>query len=165
MYVVDGYNAIRRIDALSRAESSRGLEAGRDALLSTIVASGVLARHRVLVVFDGVSEVVSSMPRLHRSLAVRFSRAPQTADRAIVELLQKGASAVTVVTADRDLQLEVRRMGASVVEPSAWEGLRGPSRRKRRTSPPPARDDKPQPSSGDVSYWLEVFGEGQEGDR
>lgn len=157
-YVVDGYNAIRRVDAFCRVEASRGLEAGRDALLSAIVASGVLDSSPVLVVFDGAADVTASMPRLHRSLTVRFSRAPESADAAIVALLQGAdSSEVRVVTADRELQFSVQRLGASVVTPESWDGLRTQRKRRRRGVPPRPDKEKPKPSARDVAYWLDVF--------
>jgi hypothetical protein len=66
---------------------------------------------------------------------------------------------VTVVTADRDLSWEARKLGANAVAPENWEALRVRKGRKKKEAPMDARGDKPQASSKDVDYWLGVFGE------
>ena len=63
-----------------------------------------------------------------------------------------------VVTADRDLQFSARRLGAGVVAPESWEGLRTRASKRRRRRPARADSgEKPTPSSQDVRYWLDVF--------
>jgi hypothetical protein len=65
-----------------------------------------------------------------------------------------------VVTADSGLSWEVRKLGADVVAPEAWEGLKPMRGRKKKTGPrKDAAPDKPRTSSRDVDYWLGVFGE------
>lgn len=162
MFLVDGYNAIRRVERLKTAEARAGLAGGRRALIATIVASGVLRSQRVVVVFDGSSEGRGSEISPHPDLAVRYSTPPSDADAAILSLL-RGAPAggsgepATVVTADQELSFEARRLGALVVSPERWVGLRTAPRAKRRARRPPS-SDKPQASASDVRYWLEVFG-------
>jgi predicted RNA-binding protein with PIN domain len=164
--LVDGYNAIRRVSSLSSAERGAGLAAGRRALVTTIVASGVLRSARVMVVFDGSDEGgVPSEPSPHPMLSVRYSTPPDDADRAIVTLVsgaRPGAGGarlpVTVVTGDRELSWQTRRLGAAVVAPDEWEGLRQKRVPRSRESTRRERSDKPPPSAGDVEYWLSVFG-------
>ncbi|MGH9324569.1 MAG: NYN domain-containing protein [Vicinamibacteria bacterium] len=169
MFIVDGYNAVRRIPQLASAEKKAGLEAGRRALASAIVASGVLRRDRVIVVFDAASDTAPSEPSPHPMLSIRFSNPPRDADAAILDLLSKaGASAsksVTVVTADRELAWEARRLGAQVVSPEDWALFRTKPKPRRRSSPGPATE-KPEASARDVDYWLAVFGDRRDrGDR
>lgn len=164
-YIVDGYNAVRRDPALARAESEGGLESGRDALIERIVASGVLAKARVLVVFDGQPSSSASLGhgRRHPSLNVRFSTAPESADDAILDLLRSRSTReeITVVTADAELAFGARRAGASVMGPEAWEGLRSPARRRVSRPSPGSTSGKPAPTSKDTSYWLDIFGDGE----
>lgn len=160
-YIVDGYNAIRRDAVLRRLETEGGLEAGRDALLSRILASGILAKARVLVVFDGSNERghAGAASRRHPKLNVRFSRSPQSADDAILALLESNEASqeTCVVTADAELAFGVRRTGASVVGPEGWDGLKSPG--KRRSRSPQPKSGKPSPNAKDTSYWLEIFDE------
>lgn len=171
IFLVDGYNAIRRSPSLLSAETKAGLAAGRRALLAAIAASGVLRSSRVVVVFDAGEEVAGPPePSPHRMLSVRYSNPPQDADTTILSLLEgeksagrSGAVTVTVVTADRELSWNVRRLGGRVVSPEEWEPLRtkrGRVRGASRTSPK-YRLDKPQVSAADVDYWLGVFGDGE----
>ena len=157
MFVVDGYNAIRRVERLRRVEARGGLEAGRKALLTAIVSSGVLGSHRVVVVFDGSSEVQPSERSPHRSLTVRYSRAPENADRAIVSFVgRRGRDVETVVvSADEELSFAVKGLGATVVAPERWSVLQLPRRRKR--SAESRSSEKPTATSADVAYWLEIF--------
>jgi predicted RNA-binding protein with PIN domain len=160
MVLVDGYNAIRRVAHLKNAEERAGLEAGRRALLITIVASGVLRSQSVVVVFDGGPAGAASGPPPHPKLLVRYSVPPQNADQAILALVGKAREApdaVTVVTADSELAFEARSVGARTVKPEEWEALRV-QRLKKRHGPAAAGSDKPEPSAKEIDYWLRVFG-------
>lgn len=161
MYVVDGYNAIRRVPRLAQAERGAGLEAGREALVAAILASGVLRNGNAIVVFDGASEASPSAPSPHPRLAIRFAAAPRTADDVIVELVAstRKREGLVVVTADRELDWRVRELGASAIPPERWSALRQKRRRgKRRPAPGAEPSGKPTASRREVDYWLEVFG-------
>jgi len=152
------------VASLASAEQKAGLAAGRRALVSSVVASGILRTHRVVVVFDAAREAAPSEPSPHPMLSIRFSTPPADADRTILDLLARSkdeaSRSVTVVTADRDLSWEVRKLGASVVAPESWAPFQTRKGRKRKEAATTnAPGDKPQASSKDVDYWLEVFGE------
>lgn len=174
MIVVDGYNAIRRVDWLKSAEAGGGLAAGRRALLAAIVSSGVLRNHRVLVFFDGSADVEGGElpPVSHPRLFVRFSRPPKDADAAIVSALRgRGVKeGVLLVTADRDLAFRARSLGARVQSPESWEGTvpRRLGRRRRRamrgdSNAVSAGEEKPRATEAEVDYWLSVFGDDETG--
>jgi len=114
-----------------------------------------------MVVFDAARETAPSEPSPHRMLSLRFSTPPADADATILDLLARskgeGSSSVTVVTADRDLAWEARKLGAAVVAPESWKPLTTPKGRKTKSAA--AAADKPQASSKDVDYWLRIFGE------
>ena len=111
-YLVDAYNVIRRVDRLRHVESRKGLEVGRDALVSEVLASGVLRRFKVVLVFDGSGEGGPGPAGLHPKLSIHYSRPPENADAAICRLLSgaERPERVTVVTADRELAWEVSRL-------------------------------------------------------
>jgi len=151
------------VASLASAERKAGLAAGRRALASSIVASGILRAHRVVVMFDASRETAPSEPSPHPMLSLRFSTPPADADAAILDLLarSKGEASgpVTVVTADSDLAWEARKLGANVVAPESWEPLSARKGRKPKAAAASTRSDKPQASAKDVDYWLGVFGE------
>lgn len=157
LFLVDGYNAVRRVERLRQVEARDGLAFGRDALVTAILSSGILRVHQVTVMFDGGAEVPAGEPSPHRSLTVRYSRPPQTADDAIVRFLERKRKnqPTTVVTADEELAFSARRLGAAVIAPEAWEGVREPKRAKRRRVT--EATDKPTVTTADVAYWLEIF--------
>ena len=64
-----------------------------------------------------------------------------------------------MVTADRDLSWEVRKLGASVVAPESWEAIKAGKGRSTKPRAGGLPSEKPQASSKDVDYWLEVFRE------
>jgi predicted RNA-binding protein with PIN domain len=151
------------VASLASAERKAGLAAGRRALASSIVASGILRAHRVVVMFDAARETMPSEPSPHPMLSLRFSTPPANADAAILDLLARSkgeaSSPVTVVTADSDLAWEARKLGAKVVAPESWEPLSPSKRRERKAAAANASPDKPQASAKDVDYWLGVFGD------
>jgi len=159
VYLVDGYNVIRGDSRLRAAEQTGGLEGGREALLNAIRGSSLLTKSRVEVVFDGAAEGAASAPALHPGLGVRFSRSPQNADAAILALLgsRGDPEATAVVTADRELAWEAKKLGASILSPEAW---------LRSLSPPPrpairskSESTKPQPTRAEVEWGLAAFGD------
>lgn len=168
LFIVDGYNAIRRVAHLREPELKRGLEAGRRALVGRILESGVLQLAKVLILFDGEVGAGSMAAALgtgpHKNLTVRF--APH-ADDAIVEAVVRARKreGVTVVTADRELSWRVKELGATVVGPETWRALM-PRRRKPPSAvapaDPSAASEKPRASKAEVDYWLSIFGEDEE---
>ncbi len=156
MFVVDGYNAIRRVPRFAVVEARDGLRAGRDALVTAILASGTLRVQPVVIIFDGSEDTGVGLRAPHPKLTLRFSRSPDNADQEILRFLGKGsAGAATVITADQDLAFESRRLGATVVAPESWNILKLPKRPKRKSHE--ARSEKPNASASDVAYWLDVF--------
>ena len=160
-YLVDGYNVIRRVDRLRHVESRKGLEVGRDALVSEVLASGVLRHFKVVLVFDGSDEGGSGPAGLHPRLSIHYSRPPENADAAICRLLSgaERPERVTVVTADHELAWEVSRLGGAVQAPEKWEAVRRRDSAKRKRAPQAQASEKPVATSADVAWGLSVFGD------
>lgn len=158
-FLVDGYNVIRRNPELRAREDRRDLEAGREALLGRILASRLPARCRVIVVFDGAGDMPACALQSRAGLEVRFSRPPQNADQAILSILKSrhDNSSVVVVTADRELEWEAKKLGARVTDPEEWISAmmpHGPKQRKEDRG----RPEKPVSTKEEVGIWLEIFG-------
>ncbi len=162
LYLIDGYNVIRRDPRLREVENRQGLEAGRAALVSQLKASALLASIRTTIVFDGSGDVVSPTPSGHANLRIIFSTPPANADDKIVAMVRgnKTPEQVVVVTADQELSWQVRKAAAAVVSTENFEALRRPPGRKRR-HPRGAQDSsgKPQATGSEVAWGLSVFGD------
>ena len=157
--IVDGYNVIRRVRELRIVEEQSDLEGGRNALLNRIHSSKLLASTHVIVIFDGATGIRHPRPSTP-GIDVRFSTPPQNADRAILTALKSRAvtSDVVVITADRDLAWEAKKLGAQVIDPEKWIKKFSPLRHGAGV---PANDDpeKPKPNERGTKDWLEVFGD------
>ncbi len=105
--LVDGYNVIRNTPGLAAAEQV-SLQAGRDALLSSLAARFRHTPHRVIVVFDGngSAETVQPLRRSTRGQVI-FTRYGETADAVIQRIASNEAAAGTEVVSVSD-DLEVR---------------------------------------------------------
>ena len=162
LYLIDGYNVIRRDPRLREVENRQGLEAGRAALVSQLKTSAVLASTRTTIVFDGSGNVVSPTPSGHANLRIIFSRPPANADDTIVAMVRGNETPeqVVVVTADQELSWQVRKAGAAVVSSENFEALRRPLGRKR-TQPRGVQDSsgKPTATRSEVAWGLSVFGD------
>ncbi len=162
LYLIDGYNVIRRDPRLREVENRQGLEAGRAALVSQLKTLAVLASTRTTIVFDGSGDVVSPTPTGHPNLRIIFSIPPANADAKIVAMVRgnKTPEQVAVVTADQELSWQVRKAGAAVVSTENFEALRRPLGRKR-TQPRGGQDSsgKPTATRSEVAWGLSVFGD------
>ncbi|WP_426572550.1 NYN domain-containing protein [Aquihabitans sp. McL0605] len=114
LLVVDGYNVARAAwSGLAPEEERRRTVA----LLDDVQArSGA----KVIVVFDGDDAVTA--PKASKTVRVRFSATGQTADDAITDLLVATPvdQAVVVVSSDRAVAADARRLGAVAVGSRAF---------------------------------------------
>lgn len=115
--IVDGYNAIRRMEGLRAAEARGGLEAGREALLGWLANRYRATPHAVVVVFDGAeaAEREERRPRWSRCRIV-YTRAGTSADEAIARIAAeeraRGAE-VVMFSDDGALRAAVAESGAT----------------------------------------------------
>jgi predicted RNA-binding protein with PIN domain len=107
--VVDGYN-------LARAAWS-GLAPEEERRRTVALLDDVQARSggRVIVIFDGDDAVIA--PTASKNVRVRFSATGQTADDAIVDLVEATPSTtpIVVVSSDRAVAADARRQGAVAI--------------------------------------------------
>jgi predicted RNA-binding protein with PIN domain len=100
LLIIDGYNLIRRVPLLARAESL-SLEAGRSRLFEHLARYKAKTGHRILVVFDGAPGGESS-----RGIEARYHT---PADNLIVARAGPGS---LVVTSDREVASRAQAKGA-----------------------------------------------------
>lgn len=124
-WLIDGYNVIRR-DPDLRAAESRGLEAGRRALLGLIAGAARRSPDQFTVVFDGAPGPAPAS--FGGQLQVLFSRPPQKADDVLVRLARQQGRGAAVVSSDRAVADAARRAGCAVVAADAFlAGLAAPA--------------------------------------
>lgn len=129
--IIDGYNLIRKIPALSRYEG-RSLQDGRDHLIARAAAYRAATGYWVTVVFDGPSPSMDS----HRGVTLCYAR---PADDAIVRMAGPGC---VIVSSDRAVADGARARGAEAMRSEEfWDaattnhpGVAAPSRRGQRKS-------------------------------
>ncbi len=130
--IVDGYNAIRRIERFLAEENEGGLEAGRDALLMALEAYGATTGMEITVVFDGGGRPASDgdVGRAARfaGVDVIYSRRGQSADFEIDRRLKIYAKErkqhpydLILVTDDLGIRDDAMGCGAFVASPSDLE--------------------------------------------
>jgi predicted RNA-binding protein with PIN domain len=144
-YLIDGHNLIGSFPgfSLSDPEDERKLAE----LLSRYAAK---IRRRMIVFFDG-GQAGSGAPRLGL-LTARFIPPPRTADDAIRDFLRRESDphAYTVITSDRQLAENVRRIGAISMNARAFAQIVLATVEMRKKQAPPA--DK-----GNIDEWLLLF--------
>ncbi len=155
-YLVDAYNLLHAWDrALPEKDD---LESARRRLLEALDAFSERKGARITAVFDGV-DLPFPDRQAFRSVRVRFSRAPQDADRLIGEILDRTDHArdITVVSSDRAVRARASAAGSKGMDAAAFAGiLRAPPGR-------PAARGTPSLSSGELASWAEAFGVSLEG--
>ncbi len=159
LWIIDGYNLIRREPRLRDAEERHGTAGARAWLESRLIA--FLGRegrgHAVALVYDGGPDPYRAPPR-HRALRVLHPPRGRSADDLILaEARRAGGSAqVTVVTSDladigRALRgLRVRHQTVAEFAPLLFRG---------EGADLPAGSEKPSTVDGkQVDEWLRRFG-------
>ncbi|MEJ5331041.1 MAG: NYN domain-containing protein [Desulfobaccales bacterium] len=122
--LIDGYNLIRQSPVLRHLDA-RDLEAGREALLERLAFyRQCRPHHRLTVVFDGWQAGGPSETRdLHRGVRIIYSRRGERADEVIKRLLAQEGPRALVVSSDRELQEQARRVGAAWVSSREFDFL------------------------------------------
>lgn len=140
--LIDGYNLIRQSPALRHLDA-RDLEAGREALLERLAFyRRCRPHHRLTVVFDGWQAGGPTETRdLHQGVRVIYSRRGERADEVIKRLLAQEGPRALVVSSDRELQEQARRVGAAWVSSREFDFLSSQAAGEGETDD----DDDPRP--------------------
>ncbi len=159
MLLIDGHNLIPKIPGLSL----RNLDDEQD-LIARLQAY-CAARSRSLEVFFDAAPVGRSGKRSFGRVTAHFVRQGSTADEAIrlrLAQLGRGARNATVVSSDRQVQVEARNRGAQVLRSEDFaEELMLLS---RQTAAPVESAAADNAGANDLQEFFELFGgEPQEG--
>lgn len=111
IYIVDGYNVTQSDPSLRGSD----IESQRDSLVARLRVSGreMLGVGEIVVVFDGQGGMGQSSGGAI-PVTVRFSR-DETADDAIVRMVENRSGQITVITSDSGLTRRVRGAGGARV--------------------------------------------------
>ena len=150
-YILDGHNLIPKIPGLSLRDPD-----DETRLLEMLQGFARRERARVEVFFDRAPDTRQGKQTYGRVTA-HFVTHRATADEAIQRYLQslgKGARNWTVVSSDRQVQVNARALGARVL-PSETFAI------QITQHPRGAEKDKPEGalSADEVDEWLRLFGE------
>jgi predicted RNA-binding protein with PIN domain len=158
--VVDGYNLIHAMPELARLVGT-DLERARDALVSKLAVYRSWRNVRVTVVFDGHG-TSAPQTRPPGGIEVVFSRAPQTADAKIKNMLalERSPRSWTVVTSDNSIVLFVRDYGAKTIPSAEFAAKLGPAVTKLGPSRPVEQEAPLTPI--EVLEWEEYFRKGRQ---
>lgn len=121
LILIDGYNVIRQSVALSDIEA-KNFEKGRAALLQKLSAYKRVKPHRIIVVFDAWKTDWG-----HRSadrvggIEVIYSRAGETADDVMIEMIGVEKETMIVVSSDREIATAARSKGFLVLSAREFE--------------------------------------------
>jgi hypothetical protein len=144
--LIDGHNLIGQMPGLR-------LDDPDDEQKLVRLLRGYLARVRKkgTVVFDR-GQLTGQRGMSNSILAVRFARAPHTADDVIEELVraERNPRGLTVISSDRSVQAAARERGASTRDAAAFA---------RELLSTPARPNQKEKglSSAEVEFWEQAF--------
>jgi predicted RNA-binding protein with PIN domain len=141
--IVDGYNLIRQSPYLQAIEA-RDLEAGREALLSSLAEyRQTRPQNKITVVFDGWEKGDWKEARDRRAgMSIIYSRRGEKADEVIKRLLEKERGRAVVVSSDRELQDFAARVGAAWISALQFEASH--LRADAAGEPEPEEEPSPQ---------------------
>lgn len=118
--VIDGYNLIKQNPGLA-AKENLSLEHGRQALISLLARYRSLKKHKITVVFDGVSQMGEfATTYKEQGIAICFSPTQLTADDVIQDIIQKEKATLIVVSSDHAILDFARKNNAAVIESPAF---------------------------------------------
>jgi len=158
--VIDGYNLIYAMPELARLVAT-DLERARDGLVAKLAVYRSGRNVRVTVVFDGRG-AAAPQTRPPGGIEVVFSRAPQTADAKIKNMLalENSPKSWTVVTSDNSIILFVRDYGAKTIPSAEFAAKLGHTIPNLGPNRPAAQDTPMTPA--EVAEWEEFFRKGRQ---
>jgi predicted RNA-binding protein with PIN domain len=152
LWVIDGYNVIRR-DPDLRSREAQSLEEGRRTLMQLVrKLASTIPRDEFVVVFDG-ARVANPAPT-QGQVRVMFSRSPESADDLVIQIARQSRVGSVVVTSDRAIQQAASRARSAVVSAETFVArtARSAERRAEDDSPDITQDDyaddRPAPKRG-----------------
>lgn len=150
-YLIDGHNLIPKV-GLRLDSMEDEME-----LVAVLQEFCRIRRKDVEVYFDGAPAPHAGTRRLG-AVTAHFVRLGSSADEAIrkrLKALGKSAKNWTVVTSDRQVQIEARAARAEVISSDSFAGMV----KQARASAPKPRD--PKLSQEDVEEWMRLFQKGK----
>jgi uncharacterized protein len=121
--LIDGYNLIRQSDNLRRFER-KTLEAGRKALIATLIKYGEKRNHSITVVFDGIQNGWADEGRdREEGINIIYSRHGERADDVIKRMAAHTMEEMIVVSSDREITSYVKKLGKTSLSSVEFETI------------------------------------------
>ncbi len=150
-YILDGHNLIPKIPGLSLREPD-----DEERLLHLLQEFARRERARVEVFFDRAPAARQGTVR-RGLVTAHFVERHSTADEAIIRYLRKLGKAArnwTVVSSDRQVQVNARALGARLLASETFAA----QKLAPHNAAPEEKPDRPL-SEDEVAAWLRLFGE------
>jgi len=164
--VVDGYNLVFAVADFAERQFSQAVEEARREVLARLASLHRHSGERVTVVFDRRRPTGEAW-HSERVGGVRvvFSRPPRTADDEIRALVSRSTAPrhILVVTSDRQLAGDCRRLGARVAGAKTFFSRLVRLTDRLEAEEAEHREKTRRPSAAEVAEWLKIFGERKEG--
>lgn len=152
-YIIDGYNMIRKIDAL-RAHDAQSLEKGRQALIMKLSGFRLQSKADITIVFDGQKSSLASQS----GITVCFSNLPNKADEMIKKLVDqnKKTQETTVVSSDNEVMWYAKGCGCKVERSEDFYKKITGSKKSEMVKDLEEKDN-PQLSTKEIKDWMALF--------
>ena len=151
-YIIDGHNLIPKIPGLSLQDLDDEIQ-----LVKMLQEFCRINRKQVEVFFDNAPPG-QPVARNYGRVVARFVREGRTADRAIHNKLKRlGGEARnwTVVSSDREVQVNARNLRSKVISSEVFAQQMMEVLGESAASPPESRNEL---SPQDVEDWMHIFG-------
>jgi len=151
--LVDGYNVLYAMPEFHSKSIQRDLETGRKLLAGKLMRYSRVTGGRITLVFDGRGRDLSE-EAIGGTMRLAFT---PDADEFITETVRTSGAAgtVRVVTSDRELREEVKRLGGSCQGPRSFLGE---VKRAIRGSDEDTAEKPSDLGEEEVDGWLKEFG-------
>lgn len=154
-YWIDGYNLLFRF-----SESGGNLRRQREEIVSFLQDEFARFRLRGLLFFDGAHVRGSEGGRSYQSpLEIFYTSYGETADQAMLERLEgcKEKSSITLVTDDRFLSEQARKLGAHSLQLKAFLLKLKAYQKKKKAHQESKKEGRVIQSKKDLDRLLEIF--------
>jgi len=159
-YIIDAFNLGFKIPIIAQWISKGEIDRAIQLIINHINANLSTKAKKIIMVFDG-KHGNPNQTWSHKKIQIKFSKKPQTADDIIRNFIrnQNNACDWIVVSSDNEIRNTARAMGAKII---SSDDLASINREEKNHKKPMEQNEKYNPQTVDVDYWLKQFGESEE---
>jgi predicted RNA-binding protein with PIN domain len=160
MILIDGYNLL----FLLKGSKDQDLQAYRENLIKMLIRYQRLKRSDITIIFDSGKDYSGVAKTLRKKLSagvcMEFTPWGTSADEAIVRYIKsaKDPCRIRLVTSDRRLWKEVKRLGTKVINSKDFAAELGQTLSREKIPCTEYREKQVGIPKGEVGFWLKVLG-------